>query len=279
MKKLLSFLLAIIVILVITVGIIYYMLGSIISTGVETVGPKATGGNVRLAHVNIDLFQGQAGLSGLVIGNPPGFTAKNAFTLKAVRVRIDKSTIMRNPIIIEDILIDGANITWEGLAGDNLKKITQNIKRFTNKTIGTTKSDRTPVQKKKSTPQKKIIINNFRFQNSFVHIVLGDKEIANIKLPDIYLKDIGKKEGGLSIEKAIERSYNEIMKDLQNCINDNQKLLIKKLTEYKQQGKKIIEEGKQSVKHIQENIEKGDIDSAVKGVLNNADKLKGIFDN
>lgn len=277
MKKLLSFLLAIIVILVITVGIIYYMLGSIISKGVKTVGPKATGGNVRLAHVNIDLFQGQAGLSGLVIGNPPGFTAKNAFTLKAVRVKIDKNTVIKDPIIINDILIDGAEITWEGLAGDNLKKIMQNVKRFASKTIGTTKSDRTSVQEKKSTPQKKIIINNFRFQNSFVHIVLGDKEIANIKLPDIYLKDIGKKEGGLSIEKAIERSYNEIMKSLQNCINDNQKLLIKKLTEYKQQGKKIIEEGKQSVKQIQENIEKGDIDSTVKGVLNNTDKLKGLF--
>ncbi len=279
MKKLLSFFLAITVILIITLGIIYYMLGSIISTGIETVGPKATGGDVKLAHVNIDLLNGEAGLKGLTIGNPPGFTAKDAFTLGAVSIKIDKSTVMGNPVVIKDILIDGANITWEGLTGDNLKKIMQNIKNFANKTIGTAKASTKTVKPEKKTAPKKVIINNFSFQNSFIHIVLGNKQVAQIKLPDIHLSDIGKAEGGLSVEKAIERSYNEIIKSLQNCINDNQRLLLKKITEYKDQGQKIIEEGKQSMEQIQENIKKGDIDSTIKGVLKNTDNLKGLFND
>jgi hypothetical protein len=286
MKKFLGAVAVILVVIIIGLVIFYNMLGGIIRSGVETIGPEATGGDVRLADVDIRLLSGQAGLGGFVIGNPPGFNSKSAFELGQVSVKVDPGTVIKDVVVINKILIDGAKITWEGLAGDNHKKIMENTIRFSktedSKQVETEKAD----VDGKPGPQKKVIIDDFKFQNSTVEVVLAGQELASLKLPNIHLTGVGRSEGGVTVKEVIERYYHEIFKSLKSCVADNHTMLLKKAAEFKargeelvKQGRDTIDQGKEDLKKSREALEKGDLDGAVKGALKSTDKLKGLLNN
>ncbi len=277
MKKLFYAVSVIALVVIIGVVILYSMLGSIIRVGVETIGPKATGGDVQLADVDISLMSGQAGIGGFIIGNPPGFSSKSAFELGQVSVKVDVKTVTGDVIVVKKILIDSAKITWEGLAGDNHKKIMDNIAKFSKSEGSEEKTAAKPEEKKKSGSSKKVIIDDFIFQHSTVDIVLGGQDVASLKLPDIHITGLGRSEGGVTMEEAIERSYNEIFKSLKGCVTDNREMLLKEAA--LRQGKDTIDQGKKDIEKSREALERGDIDSAVKGTLKATDKLKGFLNN
>ncbi len=286
MKKFFCAVSVIALVVIIGVVILYSMLGSIIRSGVETIGPKATGGDVQLTDVDISLLSGQAGIGGFIIGNPPGFSSKSAFELGQVSVKVDVSTVTGDVIVVKKIFIDSAKITWEGLAGDNHKKIMDNIAKFSKSEGSEEKTAAKPEEEKKSGPSKKVIIDDFIFQHSTVDIVLGGQDVASLKLPDIHITGLGRSEGGVTMEEAIERSYNEIFKSLKGCVADNREMLLKNVAQLKakgeaalRQGKDTIDQGKKDLEKSREALERGDIDSAVKGTLKSADKLKGFLNN
>ncbi len=277
MKKLFYAGSVIVLVLIIGVIILYSMLGSIIRSGVETIGPKATGGDVRLADVDISLLSGQAGIGGFIIGNPPGFSSERAFELGQVSVKVDTGTVFSDVVVVRNILIDGAKITWEGLAGDNQKKIMDNIAKFSKSEGAQQETAETAGKEEKSSPRKKVIIDDFIFQNSFVDIILGGQEVASLKLPDIHLTGIGRNEGGITIGEAIELYYKEIFKSLKGCVADNREMLLKNVAELRAKGEASIAQGKKDLEKSKEALEKGDIDSAVKETFKSTDKLKGFF--
>ncbi|MCD6225297.1 MAG: hypothetical protein J7K32_07250 [Deltaproteobacteria bacterium] len=277
MKKLFYAGSVIVLVLIIGVVILYSMLGSIIRSGIETIGPKATGGDVQLADVDISLLSGQAGIEGFVIGNPPGFSSKRAFELGQVSVKVDTSTVTKDVILVRNIFIDGAKITWEGLAGNNHKKIMDNIAKFSKSEGSQEETAKKTGTKEKSSPGKKVIIDDFIFQNSFVDIILEGQEVASLKLPDIHLTEIGRNEGGVTVGEAIELYYNEIFKSLKGCVADNHEMLLKNAEQLKAKGEAVLKQGEEDLEKSREAFEKGDIDSAVKGTLKATDKLKGFF--
>ncbi len=275
MKKILYIGSVIVLLIIIGMVVLYNMLGSIIRTGVETVGPKATGGEVQLSDVDIRLLSGQVGLRGLVIGNPPGFKSKNAIEVGQVKVKVDTGTVTKDVVIIKNIFIDGVEITWEGLSGDNHKKIMENIAKFSKKK----KPEAEKVGKEeKPGPEKKIIIDDFVFKNSNIDIILAGQKLASLALPEIHLTGIGRDEGGVTVRKAIERYYNEIFRSMKGCVANNHEMLIKKAQEFKAKGEELLKQGKETVEKGKEALKKGDIDSAVKGVLKGKDDiLKGFL--
>src|SRR5881397_1589277 len=98
---------------------------------VEAVGPKITGTTVKLDSVDLSPFSGQGRLKGLVVGNPPGFQAERAFKLADAKVHVNLKSALSDKLIIEEILIDGPEITYEaGPSGSNLSKIQQNVAAF-----------------------------------------------------------------------------------------------------------------------------------------------------
>jgi hypothetical protein len=219
-------------------------LDSIIRSGVETVAPRVTGTSITLADVDISLISSRAGLNGFVIGNPEGFESESAFKLGKVEVDIDAGTIMDDVIKIESILIDGAEITWEGWAGDNHKKIMENVDTFT---ASDDKSEKKTEPVKKAEPGKKIIIKDFKFQNSSIIFFLGGKQIAKLEYPDLHLTDIGGKEGGQSIGETVIQSYDQIFASLGSSITKNKTMLIKNVMELSEENEKILQEGTEKV--------------------------------
>jgi uncharacterized protein involved in outer membrane biogenesis len=206
MKKLL------VIILILIVGgilAVSFSLDSIIKKGIETVGSQATGATVKVRDVNISLLSGKGKIRGIFIGNPKGFKTESAFTLNEVRVALDVKSAFSDRIIVNEIFIDTPDITYEkGGRGDNIKTILNNIKSFQ----GGTKSTPVKKQEKSSEGETKIQIDKFDVINGNINMSLtalqGEK--LALAMPDIHMKDIGKKGGGASMADVMEQIFAKV---------------------------------------------------------------------
>ena len=90
-------------------------LGTLVQTAIVEIGSRLTKTTVTLEDVHIGLLHGLVQLDGLEIGNPPGFTATRAVRLDTVRVRLDLRSVLSDTVIIDEILVEESDVTFEGL--------------------------------------------------------------------------------------------------------------------------------------------------------------------
>ena len=172
--------------------VVYRVMGSldrIVKSGVETFGPEITQADVRLENVDVDLSSGKLAMDGLLIGNPKGFETAQALKLDQISVKMDLSTLTKDPIVIEEILIQAPAVTYE-LAGNgsNLDALTKNIDAYT----GAGKKE------KEKSEGPKLLIKDLYIRNGEINVSmkgLKGKALSS-PLPDIHMRDIGKKTGG-----------------------------------------------------------------------------------
>jgi uncharacterized protein involved in outer membrane biogenesis len=221
MKKLFGIILGICLAIVILTGIITFKAGAIIHHAMEEFGPSLTGTPVTLSDVDISLLSGKAQIKNLVIGNPKGFKSNSAVKVNNVAVSLDVQSLFSEKISIQKINVDGAELSYEvGKGGSNIRVLQRNIERHTTtalKSEGASKVE-------KSEPDTNLIIDEVFINGTKVNLVatvLGGKG-ASVLLPDIHLRDIGKKDGGASpafvaklifgaITKNIGRSVTQIL--------------------------------------------------------------------
>jgi AsmA family len=217
-----------VLLLVVALTMVGVYLNSMIKAGVEAVGPKITGTTVKLNAVDLSLFSGQGRLKGLVVGNPPSFQAASAFKLADAKVKVDLKSALSDKLIIEEILIDGPEITYEaGQSGSNIGKIQQNVAAF-GKSVAPTDAAESKSQKQDPT-QKKVQINHFILKNAQVNasVSMLKGKALTIRLPDIHLRDIGKESGGVTVQKAAAEVLVAINKSVVQAIASSGKLLEK----------------------------------------------------
>ena len=200
MKRFLKIAAVVVAVLVLVVlVVVFFALNGIVKTAVETVVPKVTGTQVQLEDVSISMFSGKGTLSGLVIGNPEGFQTDHAFALGTVRVDVALPSLFSDKIVIEEIYIDGPEVTYEaGLTGSNIGKIQENVEQFAGPPAEEAEE---PEEKGEA---KKIQINRFVFKNGKIALsakLLQGKALT-VPLPDVELKDIGKEEDGKPVGEA-----------------------------------------------------------------------------
>ena len=228
MKSLLKVSVIVVLLFVVALTMIGVYLNSMIKAGVEAVGPKITGTTVKLDAMDLSLFSGQGRLKGLVVGNPPSFQAEIAFKLADAKVKVDLKTALSDKLIIEEILIDGPEITYEGgPSGSNISKIQQNVAAF-GKSVASKEAAESKSQKRDPT-QKKVQINDFILKNGKVTMsatMLKGQALA-IPLPDIHLRNIGKESGGVTVQKAAAEVFAAINKSVVQAVASSGKLLEK----------------------------------------------------
>ena len=206
-----------IIIPVVIIGIIiaiYFSLNSIVKNGVETIGSKAMGAEVRLSEVNLSLLSGKGQLKGLFVGNPEGFKSDSAFMLNEVRLALDVKSIFSDRIIIQEVYIDAPDITYEkGSGGDNIQALMKNIESFAG---GEAQADQKVEEKKSEEPGKKIQINSLVVKDGKINMsvtALQGEKLA-LSLPDIHMKDIGKEKEGTTISKALQQVFAMVNKNI-----------------------------------------------------------------
>src|SRR5215469_5641268 len=123
---------AVVILIVLAALALHFFLDGIIKSGVETLGPKLTGVNIKLDSVNLLLLTGSGTVKGLVVGNPEGFKSPSAMQVGSTSVALKPMSLLSDKIVIDSIRLLGPEITFEtDLHKNNLSKLLDNIQAAT----------------------------------------------------------------------------------------------------------------------------------------------------
>ncbi len=253
-----------IIILIIAVFAIILNLGKIVKTGINKVVPQVTKCEAHVDDVNFNVFGGKFEIKNLVIKNPEGYKTDQAFSLGHIFVNVKMASLMSDVIEIDQVLIDAPEITYEvGLGNSNLNTILENVNSSLPSSEGEEKKEE---KEEKKEGGKKVVVNLVKVTNGKIGVsakIAGGME-APIALPDIEIKDLGKKEGGISMVQAAAVTLKTTLLSIFDVLKSSGKLLL--------DGAKAIGEG------ITEGV-KSLGDSAIEGVKSLGDGAKSLGDS
>jgi hypothetical protein len=196
MKKIVAAL----ILLAVAAGIAWLWFGnplnSLVKAAIENFGSEMIQARVSVAKVDLSPTDGKGSLSGLSVGNPKGFGTSHALKAGHIELSLDPSSLAADVILIHKVLIDSPDISYEkNDSGTNFDAIQRNVERY----LGSDKAG-------KDAPRK-MIIESLVIRNARVNY----NGMLDLKLPDIELRNVGKKSGGATsaqVTKAIVAELN-----------------------------------------------------------------------
>jgi uncharacterized protein involved in outer membrane biogenesis len=204
MKKLISFLVILIIVIYVLVEFIgdNIIKGSLESNITTTLDRQTTIGNL-----NINYLSGSAEIEDLKIQNKdfPG----HLILLKMASAKLNTSSIFSEKIEIDEILINGVNLSYYFVV-NNKMKINDNIKSL-QKTLNKESSS--------SSSSKKFIIKNLRLDNI---VISAKSEKLNldksINFENLEFKNIGNTKDSKDYKTVLKETMNKVMKDMKNKV-------------------------------------------------------------
>ena len=200
MKKALA---ALAVLLLLAAGgawLAFHYLDVIVKYALEHYGPQVAGVSVKVGEVRISTRDGRGSLKGVEIGNPAGFSSGRAARLGEIRVAVDTATVTENVIRIHELVLDGAQITYErGPKGANLDAIQQHIEAYVKRMAGEAQAKESPMMQK-----RRFVIDRLTIRGARVLMTNPGLKGQGLTfdLPDVDLRDIGKRQGGVTASEA-----------------------------------------------------------------------------
>ena len=196
MKK---FLIIGVILIVAVVGVGAYVLlsslDSVVKTAVEQIGSDATGTQVTLQGVEISPTDGHGALRGFRMTNPKGFAEGDAFKFNEISLTIDVSTVLSDPVVIKEVVIDKPEITYAiGTSSTNVDEIQKNVNDYASAEESASNGGTGGA----SSEGPKIIIEDLYMRNGTVTVSAPGitAEKVSAPLPDIHLTDIGAEGNG-----------------------------------------------------------------------------------
>ncbi|MBQ2335281.1 MAG: AsmA family protein [Victivallales bacterium] len=271
----------IVVVLIIALFAIILNLGKIVKTGINTVVPQVTKCEAHVEDVNFNVFGGKFEIKNLVIKNPEGYKTDQAFSLGHIFVNVKMGSLMSDVIEIDQVLIDAPEITYEvGLGNSNLNTILENV----NSALPSSDEEKKEEKEEKKEGGKKVVVNLVKVTNGKIGVsakIAGGME-APIVLPDIEIKDLGKKEGGISMVQAAAITLKTTLLSIFDVLKSSGKLLLdgaKAIGEGIVDGVKSLGDGaKDSIKSLGDSAKDG-VKSLEDGAKSLGDSAKELKDN
>lgn len=180
-----------------------FFLGAIVKAGVNSFGPQLTQTKVELVSARLSPLTGSGSLTGLSVGNPPGWSDGRAFYLGKVQVDIAPMSVFSDPIVINEIIIDQPEFAYETtFVSSNIKDLLKNIEKFTG---GGGKEAAA-----KSGRSRKFILKKFRLTNGKAAVGTGGNALV-ITLPPVSLDNLGVAEGGITAGQLAGALMNRVL--------------------------------------------------------------------
>ncbi|MBC2714441.1 MAG: hypothetical protein HF978_03945 [Desulfobacteraceae bacterium] len=207
MKKWLISVLCVILLVVIALLVVIFNLGSVVKTAINTYGPDITKTEMRLDKADVSIFKAQVRLENFVLGNPKGFSSPNAITVGSVLVDVDETTLTKDTVIIDRIVVLQPEITYEikGTA-DNFRSIIDNLKK--------PKEPESTGEKDKADKKdgKKVVIRDLILKDIKVitAAAIAGGDISTTMISEVHLKNIGQKQNGVDMAQALLIVLNEL---------------------------------------------------------------------
>ena len=192
MKKVLGYSVAFILVLLLGVYItLQFFLGGIVKSAVNKFGPGITQTKVELQAANISPLSGQGTLNGLTVGNPSGWSPVDAFRLGKIHVDLEPFSLMKDHIVINSLIIEEPEFFYE------TKIIASNIGDLLNNVEKAMGAGGAAAPKTKEGKPVKLVVKQLLLKQGKVTIGAGGQAVT-MPLPEIDMKDIGVKEGGIT---------------------------------------------------------------------------------
>ncbi len=217
MKLIIKILSTAVCVVVILIAASVYYLDSGIKKAVETLGPSYLKTDVTLQDVDTSLFSGEAGLSGLAVGNPKGFSEGNAFYLGEIAVAVDVKTLRSDPVVVQSLRIISPEIMFEQSSkGNNLQRLLKNLEQEP-QPQEKAEEDTSAASDGES---KRLIVKDLLISGAMVrykNALLGDKTL-DLPLPDIHLQGIGEKSNGVTGAELAEQIITSVNKSVSKAV-------------------------------------------------------------
>ena len=225
MKKALIALVVLLVVAGVAAFVIYERLDLVVKIAFEHFGPDVTGTSVKVGDVEISPRTGRGRLKNLDIGNPPGFTSPRAARFNDVILELEASTV-RSPVVhVTAIGIDTPSIVYERTdKANNLDVIARNIESYARRNDAAQSSDAGGISTK-----RRYIIDRLLIRGAKVTMTSPSLRGQGVTfdLPDVELRDIGKREGGVTASQAASIVTNAVIAKIAQRVITNIDLLRK----------------------------------------------------
>jgi len=209
MRKLFLLLASIVMLAIVALVGVGYFLGSIVRAGVNRYGPPLTKTTVELASAEVSPLTGHGTIKGLIIGNPPGWRSDRAVYLGQMHVAVVPRSVFGDHIIINDILIDKPEFTYETKIFDsNLKELLKNVESSAD-----TRSQSAAPTPAPSDQPRRFEVKRFRLQNARITIGVGSAAIT-VPMPTIAIDDLGANEGGLTASQLAAAVSGKVLRQV-----------------------------------------------------------------
>ena len=212
MKALKAVLVGLVILVVIVVGLLFYIgssLDSIVAAAIEKYGSEATRTEVTVDSVKLVLTEGSGAISGLSVGNPPGFSEPNVFTLGKISTKLDIGTLTQDPVVIEEVYVGAPQVYFQ--INDQGKS---NVKVLQDNMTSTAAAE--PAAKPAAKPEVKLIIRRLVMEGGSldVKVAAAPEQDRTATLPRIEIRNIGEKQGGATGEEIARVVLNELVKQV-----------------------------------------------------------------
>jgi hypothetical protein len=174
----------------------YHSLDVLVKLAIEHYGPDVLGTTVKVAEVHLSAQTGEGMLKGLEIGSPRGYSAPRAARFGEIRLALDPTTLTEDVITVREVSVLAPAITFErGKGGHNLDAIQKNIAAYVARSGGASQSK----QDGQASGKRRFIVGRVAIRGGTVTVTnpaLRGQGLT-FDLPDIELRDVGKREKGL----------------------------------------------------------------------------------
>ena len=208
MKKSLKIAVRILAALVVLFVVLEFSLDRIVRTAVNAAGPATLGVPVTLQDADISLVRGRAALTGLHVGNPEGYKTDGLLDLGSVSVKIDRSSLLSDVIVIKEIAVEGLVVTYEkGLLNSNLGALIDQLSAGAEGKDEENAEDKSPAE---DSAGKKVVIDKLTMTGSKMNFsVTGAAALTGggavpLPLPPITLTGLGREKEGVTFVEAIQ---------------------------------------------------------------------------
>lgn len=214
MRKILTGIGILVVVIAVAFFFVWKNLDSIVKTAIETYGSEATQTAVHVRSVKLDLKDGRATITGLSVANPKGFTDPDIFKLGVISTKVDTSTINKNPIVIDEIHIGAPSVVYEinkaGVSNVDVLK----------KNLGVGAGGSKSASSGSSGEGRRMIIRRIVVDGTSAKVriaALGGKELS-VSLPTIVMTDVGKKSGGATATEVARQLSDRMLGNVKGAV-------------------------------------------------------------
>jgi len=209
MRKLLRFVLLLVLLVAVAVGVAVYYVDNLAGTGIERGATYALGVPTTVQEADVGLLGGTLRVDRLTVANPEGFKTPHLVAVKRLDLGVETGSLLEETIRVNRFELDGVDLHVEQKVGkSNVSTVLDNIKRG----AGAGKpGEPAPEEGEPEAPGgKKIQVDRIVVRNVTAHLQVlplgGEAATLDVEVPEIILEDVSSDNAeGLAVAELTRR--------------------------------------------------------------------------